>query len=245
LIKYKIFSYELKRTIFSKSYAFLALLIGIYSVYILKTSVLRGFADTAPFSEWSFMYYLFSIIPFLLTILLFYISRLFSPYEKNVMRITSSMPFSSSLYFFIKLIVAAFTFLFAAFLAIIASFIFYGKVFNYFNFKIFITCIGLVLIPNLLLIQGLGIWVSRLQHNLTFALIGLVFLLSLNRFASSYYFDILGNSIMRIPLNTIPINGFISFAVPRDFYLSRIVLSIIGMILIICGCKEYTSMQMK
>lgn len=243
MIKSRIFLYELKRAILSKAYAFLLLLIGVYTVYTLKTSVLRGFADTAPFSEWSFMNYLFSIAPLLLTILLFYVSRVFSPYEKNVMRITSSMPFSGPMYFLIKLAVITLAYIFAALLAITACFVFYGTVFEFLNFKIFAICMALVLIPQLLFLLGVGLWVSRLNHNFAFVLIAFIFLLSISGFTPPYYFDILGSSIMQIPQNSIPLNGVISFAVPTDFFASRVILCILGVLLIIAGCQTYKSMK--
>lgn len=242
MTKSVIFKYEMKRVILSKAYVLLLLLICTYSVYTLKFNILRGFADTAPYSEWSFMNYLFLIAPFLSAILLFYVSRLYSPYEKNVMMITSSTPFSGSMYFFIKLIVITLACIFAALLAILACFVFYGTVFEFFDFRIFAFCMALVLIPQLLFIQGIGIWLSRLHHNLAFVLIAIIFLVSVSRIAPPYYFDILGNSIMKIPQNAIPHNGVIPFALPLSYALSRFILCILGIVLIFAGCKNYKAM---
>ena len=239
MIKTKIFLYEFKRIFVSKAYLFLLLLIGAYSVYTLKTVVLRGFADTAPFSEWSFMNYLFSLAPFLSILLLLYISRLFSPYEKSVMQITSSTSFSGAMYFFIKLAVITLAYIFAALLVIVACFMFYALVFDFFNYRIFTICIGLVLVPQLLFLQGVGLWVSKLQHNFSFALIALIFFANFIKLTPPNYLDVLGYSIMQIPQNAIPLKGVIPFSVPADFLISRVVLCVLGILLIIAGCQKY------
>lgn len=240
MIKLRIFKYEMKRLILSKAYIFLLILVCAYSLYILKAGILPGFANTAPFSEWSFMNYLFIIAPFLSIILLFYVSRLFSPYEKNVMRITSSMPFSGPMYFFIKLAVITLAYIFAAFMAIIACFIFYGTVFEFYDFKIFAVCIALVLIPQMLFLQGIGIWLGKIRHTLAIVLIALIFFTASIDVSLPYYFDIMGETVMQIPQGAIPHNGVISFDIPLSFSISRIILCALGMLLIFTGCKRYS-----
>lgn len=239
MIKLRIFYYELNRAIFSKAYAFLLLLVCVYSVYALKTIVLRGFANTAPFSEWTFMKYLFSISPFLVAILLFYVSRLFSPHEKNVERMTSSMPLSGPMYFLIKLAVIALAYIFAAIIAIAVCFVFYGTIFDFFDYKLFVNCILLALVPQMLFLQGIGIWASKVHHSLNYILLALILFVSFIRFEPSYYFDILGSAILQIPQTATPINGVIPFVVPAEFSFSRVILSFIGILLIISGCFNY------
>ena len=56
--KAKIFRYELRRVVFSKPFLFITALTLIYALYLLKTDILFGYADTAPFSAWSFLAYL-------------------------------------------------------------------------------------------------------------------------------------------------------------------------------------------
>lgn len=241
--KYKIFHYELRRVIFAKGYVFLLILILLYSSYTIKTSVLHGYANTAPFSEWSFIQYLLSITPFLSTILLFYLSKLYSPSEKKVMNITSSMKFSGPLYFFIKISVVAIAYLFATLLALIVCFIFYGKVFGFYDYKNFMSCILLVLIPQLVLILGIGLWISKINYNFSYVLIALIFILSLKNDTSSYYLDFLGSSIMKIPMNQIPVKGVIAYVIPNDYIVSRVLFSIIGISLILIGCMRYNMVR--
>jgi hypothetical protein len=201
--------------------------------------VLCGYADTAPFSEWSFLNYLFLMAPFLGSILIFYISRLYSPNDRKVMKITSTMQFSGPIYFLLKLLVVTLTYLIAVILTVVACFIFYWKVFDFTNYGKLSICIILVLVPHLLLLQGVGIWLSKVKQNLSFLLILLLFLSSTIGDMPSYFLDVLGNSILQIPRDQIPIGGSIAFTLPNEFVVSRIVFSLIGIVLIIAGCLCY------
>lgn len=48
---------------------------------------------------------------------------------------------------------------------------------------------------------------------------------------------------MSILRELFPLNGVISFAVPIDFSVSRVILCILGTLLIIAGCQRYKSMK--
>ncbi|MDE7243516.1 MAG: hypothetical protein K2O18_06010 [Oscillospiraceae bacterium] len=74
----KIFRYELKRLLFNKFTAGLLVVIGFYSHWLMNGEVIAGIANTAPFSPWSFGYYLAKILPLLMLALLFFISFLYS-----------------------------------------------------------------------------------------------------------------------------------------------------------------------
>ncbi|HBE12718.1 MAG TPA: hypothetical protein DCY74_00965, partial [Clostridiales bacterium] len=64
-----------------------------------------------------------------------------------------------------------------------------------------VLCATLVLIPQMLLLMGAGLWLSGINHNLAYIIIALVFFMS---FSSSPFLDIPGGSIMAIPANAIP-----------------------------------------
>ncbi len=243
MIKTRIFSYELKRVIISKAYLFFLIVICVYSFYTLSTSVLRGFANTAPFSEWSFVNYLLMMTPLLSAVLLFYMSRLFSPYEKNAMRITSSTPFYGPNYFFIKIAVVMLAFILAALLAVAACLLFYATVFSYYDYTTHMVCLALVLLPQLLFLSGVGLWISRLHHNLVYALIALLLFISLAGVTMPYYLDILGSSILQIPYNSVPADGSIPFIIPADYLLSRVALCVCGLLLIVAGCRRYKTLK--
>ena len=67
-----------------------------------------------------------------------------------------------------------------------------------------VLCATLVLIPQMLLLMGAGLWLSGINHNLAYIIIALVFFMS---FSSSPFLDIPGGSIMAIPANAIPVRG--------------------------------------
>jgi hypothetical protein len=145
------------------------------------------------------------------------------------------------MYFFIKLTAIAAAYLIAVVIAISACFVFYGVVFQYYDLTVFLSGIGLILVPQLLFFLGAGIWACRLQHNLSFLLLALIFLAGIYQFSPNYYLDVLGNSILGIPRNAVPLKGVIAYQVPADYIIARIILGVIGAVLIYAGCKRYKS----
>jgi hypothetical protein len=237
----KIFCYEFKRAVLSKAYLLLLLLLTAYCAYTIKTTVLFGAADTAPFSRWSFTGYLFSASPILSAILLFYVSGLFSPREKSVNAITSSAPLSNAAYAFTKLSVILLAYAFAAAAAAVLCFIFYAAVFDFYRFSGFAVCILIVLVPQMIFLLGTGIWASKLNHNLAFLLIALIFFESFISAAPPVWLDVIGSSLMRIPDGSIPIKGVIPYDVPTGYIVSRAVLCVIGAALSAVYCITVNS----
>lgn len=229
----------MKLTILTKSYAFFVALVTIYAVYLLKTNVLFGVADTAPFSAWSFIDYLLSFLPLLAALLLLYVARLFSPHEIDVRKVTVAMPFFGPLYFFIKISVIMIACIIEILLIITACSIFYGLVFSFFDLQQLIFYTSLILIAPLFFILGLGLLMCKINHHLAYVLLAIVFFLSFLRFSPSYFFDIFGYSLMQIPNQAIPIGGIISFVVPIGFGVTRVIFFILGLFMILISCLKY------
>ena len=57
----KIFRYELKKLLFNRFFAALMIVTLCYGYMLLRGSVILGIANTAPFSPWSFGFYLSSL----------------------------------------------------------------------------------------------------------------------------------------------------------------------------------------
>lgn len=239
----KIYLYELRRALLSKTTLFLMVLAAAYAAYLFKTQVLFGVAGTAPFSQWSFLQYLFQLLPLLATIILLFVSKLYAPAEKNTRKIIAATPFSPSLYFYIRLAVFVTLYLLAAGVTIGICFLFYGAVLGYTAFHTLAFCILLALLPQLFLILGLGLFLGQINHNLPLALIATLFIVSAVGIAPPYYADFMGYSIMSIPARAIPTNGHIPFDVPAEYLGSRIVFCLIGIALIAISGRSYSSLK--
>lgn len=241
MIKSKIFFYELKRTILSKSFAFLLLIVVAYSIFLLRTKVMYGVFDTAPFSEWTFISFLLALLPLLFTILLVFTSRLFSPNELSVKKLTASAPFSGHTYFLIRLMIIMTAYILAAASSIAVCFAYYSALFDVNDFLPFLFCILLVLLSQMLFITGAGVILCKINPNFAFFAIAVVFILSFSGTVLPYYADFMGSSILNGLPDAIPINGYIPFDVPSEFVLSRIVFGIVGLILLWLGSMHYQS----
>lgn len=238
MVSSKIFWYELKRTVFTKAYAFLLLLILLYAVYVLKTSVVMGVDDTAPFSLWTFISYLLTFVPLLQAILLFFAARLFSPHENDVEKVTSSMPFSGSFYRLIKISVIAIAYIAAVLAIVIAGSVFYGWAFGFFDLREFAVCVSLILIAPLFFMLGLGLLLGEIRHTLAYVLLAVVFLFSFLNFSPACFFDVFGYSLMRIPGKAIPKAGIIPFIVPGSFWATRAAFAALGLLMIGISCMN-------
>ena len=103
----KIFCYELKRLIFNKIFLALLIISALYSYMILSGEIILGIAFTAPFSPWSFSYYLAKLQPLLMITLLFFITFIHSSHEKQVRQLTLATPVDSVKFTLVKCSAAA------------------------------------------------------------------------------------------------------------------------------------------
>lgn len=235
----KIYMYELRRAALSKTYFFSLILVAIYSIFLLKTQLIYGVVDTAPFSQWSFMQYLLTLSPILTAIILIYVSKLCGPGEKGIRSITAAMPFSPALYYFIRLAVFVSLYAIAAAVSILLCFLYYALVFDFYAFHTLISCIILVFMPQLFLILGIGLVLGQVNHNLPLALIALIFVIGAAGISLPYGFDIVGYSLLQTAHKAIPVKGYITFELPPEYIVRCIFFCMIGTVLIIFSGRRY------
>jgi hypothetical protein len=231
--------YELKRSLVSKENGLLMLLLLAYAVYTLKTTVLPGYAGTAPSSAWTFASYLLAACPVLSMIVLFHVSRLSSPYERDAARITSATPGAGSGYVLLRLLVVSAGWLAAVTAVAMVGVAFLVIVFGEIRPLAYLACMALMVLPPFALFLGLGLWAGKVHHNLPLALIVLAFAARLLPPGSSFFLDVLGGSILRNADRAIPVAGEIAFALPPGYLLSRMVLAAIGVALAITGAPRF------
>lgn len=234
----KILKYEFKRLVFSKVYAAFLAVAVIMTYSILSGRIMFGTAYTAPFSKWSYSSFIGSINPFLLVMVLFFCSHIFSNKELSVRTITLAAPISVPKYFILKCISIVLAYAAALVIVVFESFTFYALVFRFYSFGDFMGPIFLFLLPPVIFALGLGIFLGSFKGVLLYMLIPLTF--------------ILGNSGFNLPLWIDPflsgfINGFpyslqadasgeVPFALPAEISTSRAILIVFGIALIAITC---------
>ena len=88
----KIFRYELRRLLWNKLFFGILLVSLGYGWLTLTGSVVRGVAHTAPFSPWSFGYYLSQALPLICLGELFFLAFFFSREERLLRPLTQATP---------------------------------------------------------------------------------------------------------------------------------------------------------
>lgn len=232
----KIFRYELKKLLMNRFFAALMLLTLWYSYILLRGSVILGIANTAPFSPWSFGFYLSSLLPLLSAILLFFIAFLSSKQEKMTQVLTSASPVPPGIYRLVRC-GAIFTGIFL--MAVICCLMgagFLGALFRFGNIPFgewFLPAV-MVLVPSLLFVAGLGMLVGMWKGWAVYGLIGVVFL--------SAYLPLPDGAAL------IPIAFFSeypktlemldpAFSVPGSVFAGRMVYGILGILLMLGSLK--------
>ncbi len=75
----RIFIYELRRQVINKFFIGLLFTCMFFGWMTMRLVVIRGIANTAPFSSWSFGYYISLVMPLFITALLFCVWNIISP----------------------------------------------------------------------------------------------------------------------------------------------------------------------
>ena len=88
----KIFRYELRRLLWNRLFFGILLVSLGYGWLTLTGSVVRGVAHTAPFSPWSFGYYLSQVLPLICLGELFFLAFFFSKEERLLRPLTQATP---------------------------------------------------------------------------------------------------------------------------------------------------------
>lgn len=235
----KILFYELKRLLLNKFFFALLAVTSFYCYQVLSGEIILGVAGTAPFSEWSYGFYLARVLPLMLIMLLFFITFLYSKKEKQVQVLTGATPINPRRYGFIKSLAIMIGYLLISAVVIAISFVFYGNVFRYSQFSGFFIPILMTLIPAMLFVMGLGFVLGRIHPGLLYAL--MLALLLLGFITLPYGADLTGNSFFQYYPLTLPLgtDGEPAFTVPAIVRGGKILYSLVGILLIGYGASRF------
>lgn len=188
----KIFRYELRCLLWNKLFFGILLVSLGYGWLTLTDSVIRGVAHTAPFSSWSFGYYLSQTLPLICLGELFFLAFFFSKEERLLRPLTQATPVKWQRYIALRcgavLTATAILCLCIAVLAIS----FYVSLFGWMNYGKLLLPALLILIPPIAFFLGAGLMLSRFNHALIYALMAAVILLTVLPLSPAINFSLSG-----------------------------------------------------
>ena len=235
----KIFIYELKRLIFNKLFLVILIVTCLYSYMILSREIIMGIAFTAPFSPWSFAYYLANIMPLLMITLLFFVTFMYSNHEKKVRQLTFATPVDLFIFGLVKCASMMAGFFIVLVFVIILGMAFFIIIFRFYGFVNFILPIILVVIPCLLFFLGAGLLLGGLQHNILYVLMIVALLFTFLPFP--VFLDLYGARLFSTQPLTLPVglDGEPSFSLPDSFIMGRFSFCTVGFLMVLLGLKRY------
>lgn len=231
----KVFKYELGRLIFNKFFLCLLIITGYSTYTVLEGDIILGIANTAPFSGWSYSWFLSQALPLLSITLLFFVSFLYTRNEKKVQVLIKATPMSSARYFLIRCLAMVTGFILLCGIVIVISLVFFASVFQFTAFSDFLLPIALTLLPSMLFILGLGMVSGRMHIAVLYGLMLLLMLIGqipglnkLDLFGAAFY--------QSFPL-TLPDGplGEPLFFIPLSYVLERGLYALAGLLLVFCG----------
>jgi hypothetical protein len=213
-------------------------IITLFTYHVLSNDVILGTAYTAPFSKWSYSAFICNMNPFLLILLLFFCTYVFSKKELAVRKITMATPISESLYYVLKGTAILIAYTITAVVVILMSFIFYALIFQFYGFDDFIAPILLFLIPPAIFVFGIGMLLGSINELLLFIFMPLVYICSSIAFMPPMWFNLFCQGFAEYYPQFIKTNakGEVPFLLPAGMAASRIIFVMAGVALFVYLC---------
>ena len=213
--------YERRRQIANKFYVGIFAACLLFAWMTLTTSVIRGIANTAPFSPWSFGYYISQVMPILIIALLFSLWNVFSPDARRVGSLTAATPVNERVYYMLKCGAAFAAWFIALLFTIILGLFFLIKIFGYSVQvgELLAPCVAATL-PTSIFFFGAGLMAGRLKmrQSITAVVITIAFVIIFLIIFIIIYAIIFEASISITDVVSIsPISGYASLFGSRFF----------------------------
>lgn len=231
----KLFWYELKRLHANQFFLGSLFLIAFFSWQVLSGEIILGIAQTAPFSPWSFGYYLSRILPLLLIVLLFSIAFFSSEQERQVQAITLATPVNQGRYLLIRCGAMIVGYLLLSFFTIVMSLVFNASLFQYTSFGDFIVPAVFTLFPVMLFTLGIGLVAGEIHPALIYVM--MIVMLLLGFLPLPYWADLMGGSFFAGYPSELGVLDP-SFGIPADILASRCIFSLLGIALVLAVARR-------
>ena len=226
----KIFCYELRRAVCNKFFVGLLAVCLFFGWQTLGGDIIRGISHTAPFSPWSYGYYLAQTLPLLAVALFFLLWGIFSQEARRVGVLTAAAPVDPASYLLIKCSAVVSAWLL---LALSVAGLGVGFLVNLFGTAVSVHTLLLPLavtfLPALLFTLGLGMAAGQLHPALLFVFMCVVLALSFLPLPALW--DLFGkNFFTEYPLSLGILDP--AFAMTAAFIVGKVLYASIGMLLI-------------
>lgn len=172
----KIFKYECKRLLCNKFFFGLLLVTLFYGWQVLNNVTIFGVSHTAPFSPWSFGYYLSRMIPMLWIGTLFFITFFTSPKAVRAAVLTDAAPAAPARYAAARCAAALAGSVLLSLACLAEAAAFYGGCFRWYEWGKLVIPAAVTLLPALLFALGSGWFLGRLRPWLVYAWMAVPFL---------------------------------------------------------------------
>lgn len=174
----KIYRYELKRLVCNKFFIGILAVTLFYAYQVLTLEVVQGIAYTAPFSAWSFGYYLARVLPFICIGQLFLLSIFVSILEKRVAVLTGATSVDERRYLLTRSLAALTGTALLTGAVLLMGALFLYRLFGRQDYGALVLPTVLVLVPAILFCLGLGWLLGRAHPAGIYGAMALVLLLS-------------------------------------------------------------------
>lgn len=174
---YKIFKYELKRLLWNKFFFGILGALLFYGWQVLQDTIIAGISHTAPFSPWSFGYYLSQMVPILWVGMMFFLTFFTSNAERRAAALTSVTPVNTRTYAQIRAVAALVGTAVLTMATLILAALFYGEYFEWYQWGSLIFPTFIILVPPLIFALGSGWTLGQIRPFLVFVWMLLPFLL--------------------------------------------------------------------
>lgn len=183
----KILRYELRRILCNRIFAGLLVVTLCFGWGVLTGEVIWGIGDTAPFSPWSFGFYLSQVLPMILLSELFFLSFFTSAQERRVRALTAATPVKPFQYRLLRCAAVLAATLLLTLAMVAMGLWFYHSVFRINAFGGLAAPALFALAPPILLVLGLGLAVGRLHPAAVYLLMAAVLIAGLLPFAARFF----------------------------------------------------------
>lgn len=232
-----IFKYEAKRLLLNRFFICLLIINGVFAWYTLTSDIIAGVAFTAPFSPWSFGFYLSTAMPMLTVTMLFLLTFFYGRKEKRVAILTSATPMDAIQYALVRNLAVSLGFLLLCVLVAGMALVFYTTLFGIRNYGAFIPPALVTIVPCFALMMGLGHCLGRIHAGFLYGLMLLSFSMlflqipgEFDLFAGGYY------ATMPLSLPAGP-DGEVAFYLSPAFLAARIFYLAAGIVLFGMGIR--------
>lgn len=224
----KILYYECRRLIGNKIFIGLSLVTILCSWQLLTGTVILGIANTAPFSPWSFGYYLSSVAPFLCAIELFFITFFTSKNEQKVSVITSATSVNKNKYTLIRCISIAIGMVIIVLIVVALGILFYKTIFDIVPLQTLFLPTVLAIIPSLIFTMGAGWFLGRYSQIGIYVLLAVQLLVPYIPSSQKLYITGI-RFFSEYPINLGVLDP--TFKLEISYLISRLILLIVGTVL--------------